>query len=543
MKVALYLRVSTARQAEKDLSIPDQRNQLERWCKEREWKVAAVYVEPGASATDDKRPQFQRMMEDATRPDRPFDAVLVHSFSRFFRDSFKFEMHRRTLEKNNIALVSLTQTVSEDPSGQMFRQLCAMFDEYQSKENAKHVLRAMKENARLGFWNGAPPPYGYCAVVAETRADAVKKRLKINPVEADVVREIFSLYGSGLGIRAIADRLNRKGLTYRHKNRKFTSGLVHQILTREAYAGTHYFNRTDSRRNRGKDKSEWVPFETPVIIEPEIFHETRNKLESRRPTRIAPRLVDGPTLLTGITKCATCGGGMTIRTGKGGRYRYYTCNNRMNEGATSCKGRSIPMPVLDQLVLDNLEERVLAPDRLEILFRASIARLREKAADGAAKAEESRKKLKTVELRLERLYSALADCTVNDTAMFRRSLAQLENEREDLIRHVASLESPREIPRRLLTKDNIARFAEAARSRLRGDDPTLRKGYVRKLVERIEVDDDEIRIIGLNASLAETTLGPGQDVSPGVPSFVPSWWAWQDSNLRQHRYERRVLTS
>jgi site-specific DNA recombinase len=50
---------------------------------------------------------------------------------------------------------------------------------------------------------------------------------------------------------------------------------------------------------------------------------------------------------------------MTIRTGKSGRYRYYTCNNRGNEGATSCKGRSIPMPVLDQLVLDNLEERIL----------------------------------------------------------------------------------------------------------------------------------------------------------------------------------------
>jgi hypothetical protein len=44
--------------------------------------------------------------------------------------------------------------------------------------------------------------------------------------------------------------------------------------------------------------------------------------------------------------------GMTIRTGKGGRYRYYTCNNRVNEGATSCKGRSIPMPVLDGIVLE-----------------------------------------------------------------------------------------------------------------------------------------------------------------------------------------------
>ena len=86
MKVALYLQVSTARQAEKDLSIPDQRNQLERWCKDRGWTVVAEYVEPGASATDDRRPQFQRMMEDATRPNRPFDAVLVHSFSRFFRN-------------------------------------------------------------------------------------------------------------------------------------------------------------------------------------------------------------------------------------------------------------------------------------------------------------------------------------------------------------------------------------------------------------------------------------------------------------------------
>ena len=45
MKVALYLRVSTARQAEKDLSIPDQRNQLERWSKDRGWNVVAEYVE------------------------------------------------------------------------------------------------------------------------------------------------------------------------------------------------------------------------------------------------------------------------------------------------------------------------------------------------------------------------------------------------------------------------------------------------------------------------------------------------------------------
>ncbi|HZL56944.1 MAG TPA: recombinase family protein, partial [Bryobacteraceae bacterium] len=103
-------------------------------------------------------------------------------------------------------------------------------------------------------------------------ADAVKKKLEINPVEAEIVQEVFALCRSGKGIRGIADHLNRKGLTYRRKDRKWTSGLVHQLLTREAYAGTHYFNRTDVRLNRNKDKSEWVPFPTPVIIDHEAFH-------------------------------------------------------------------------------------------------------------------------------------------------------------------------------------------------------------------------------------------------------------------------------
>ena len=48
MRAALYLRVSTKRQAEKDLSIPDQRKQLEAFCKQRGWTVAAEFVEPGA---------------------------------------------------------------------------------------------------------------------------------------------------------------------------------------------------------------------------------------------------------------------------------------------------------------------------------------------------------------------------------------------------------------------------------------------------------------------------------------------------------------
>jgi DNA invertase Pin-like site-specific DNA recombinase len=60
----------------------------------------------------------------------------------------------------------------------MMRKVIALFDEYQSKENAKHVIRSMKENARQGFWNGATPPLGYRLIEAEKRGAKIKKSSK-----------------------------------------------------------------------------------------------------------------------------------------------------------------------------------------------------------------------------------------------------------------------------------------------------------------------------------------------------------------------------
>lgn len=69
------------------------------------------------------------------------------------------------------------------------RQIMALFDEYHSKENAKHVLRAMKENAQQGVWNGALPLIGYRTVKAERRGAKVKKKAGDRPsVPAAVVR-------------------------------------------------------------------------------------------------------------------------------------------------------------------------------------------------------------------------------------------------------------------------------------------------------------------------------------------------------------------
>jgi DNA invertase Pin-like site-specific DNA recombinase len=55
-RVASYARVSTARQAEGDLSIPDQNRQIAEYCRRRNWTIFAEYVD-AATATDDNRPE------------------------------------------------------------------------------------------------------------------------------------------------------------------------------------------------------------------------------------------------------------------------------------------------------------------------------------------------------------------------------------------------------------------------------------------------------------------------------------------------------
>ena len=149
------------------------------------------------------------MIERACDDDRPYDIIVVHSFSRFFRDAFGLEMYVRRLEKQAVRLISTTQALGEDPAQVMMRQIIALFDEYQSRENSKHVLRAMKENARQGLCNGSPLPIGYKLEEVEKRGARIKKRLIVDVVEAETVKEIFRLYRFGnrqtgpIGIKAM----------------------------------------------------------------------------------------------------------------------------------------------------------------------------------------------------------------------------------------------------------------------------------------------------------------------------------------------------
>jgi len=63
VQVALYVRVSTNKQAEFGMSLDAQAAELERYCAERNWDVAETFVDGGFSGKDTDRPAFKRMVK------------------------------------------------------------------------------------------------------------------------------------------------------------------------------------------------------------------------------------------------------------------------------------------------------------------------------------------------------------------------------------------------------------------------------------------------------------------------------------------------
>ena len=207
-------------------------------------------------------------------------------------------------------------------------------------------------------------------------------------------------------------------------------GQAHRILTRTTYVGEH----------------EFVTVAVPPLIDQATFDAVQAHLRARNPKVTAARVVSGPTLPTGICFCAKCGGAMTLRTGKGGRYRYYTCSIKARQGETGCKGRSIPMEKLDSLVAEHIADRLLQPERLEEVLASVLDRRQKRAARRHEHIAELNKRAAETDLRLKRLYDATEACVAafDDPALKERvaSLKAIRDQAQaDAERAAALLES------------------------------------------------------------------------------------------------------
>ncbi len=164
--------------------------------------------------------------------------------------------------------------------------------------------------------------FGYKIVEAERRGQKIKKKLDVDPVEAETVRLIFKLYlhgdgtASPLDVKETTKWLNSHGYRTR-RGATFGVGPVHKILTNSCYAtGQRPYGVRSSRDGRKYDPSTVIQIPAPALIEQADFNRVKAKLAKSNPKTTPPRVVNGPSLLTGIAVCASCGCGMT-------RYRHH----------------------------------------------------------------------------------------------------------------------------------------------------------------------------------------------------------------------------
>lgn len=538
MQVALYARVSTTRQAENDLSIPDQLRQMREWAKANGHLVVQEFVEPGASATDDKRPVFQKMINDAMMKPPAFEIIIIHSLSRFFRDGIEFGVYERKLAKNKVKVISITQPTSDDAGGEMMRRIICMFDEHQSKEISKHVSRSMKENARQGYFNGSRAPYGYRAeatAISGSRGRQ-KKKLEIDNTEADVVRLMYRLYLNGiggreLGVKEIAKYLTEHGYLIRGK--PWSIQKVHWTLSSTLYMGDYYFNVMDSKAKKQRPPEEWVKTDIPAIVDAATFERVRLLRESRAPgSAIAiPKALSSPVLLAGIIKCAVCGHRMTLSTGKSGAYRYYKCSSRSGQGNHACTSKNLPMEKLDGIVLNQIANTVLQPERLQSLMTELRMKIQSGKNSRQEVISELERQLKNTEDRQNRLLDAIESGTVELDEITHRRSQQNKTAREALLIKMAETRStpmPAEIE--YLKPSQVDLFGKALRSKLLAKDSALAKGYIKLLVDEVRVEDGRATIKGSYAALANAMHQMKMGTNNLVPTLIPNWCRLSDSN-------------
>ncbi len=433
MRVAIYARVSSERQAEKDLSIPAQLKALRSYAIKREWDVVAEYMDEAESARSVNRPAFKQMITAAKGKVKPFDAILVWKLSRFARNREDSVIYKSLLKRRQISVMSINEQVDESPAGSLLEGIIEVIDEFYSANLSQDTVRGMKENALRGFRNGGTAPFGYRRHT-QTYGSVTKHRIVPNESEAPIVTRMFDMAFHGEGAKAIADTLNSEGLRTR-SGRLFGATGINHILRNEAYVGTLVWNKysrnTAGRQRRADGEVIRVPDCHSPLVDRHTFERVQALLTSRRPLMKHPMRVASQYLLSGMARCARCGSVAVGTNGKSGKYLYYSCNNRIMKGRTACDAPATNARKLESFVVDRVRENVLTKENLRQLVRLTNEELKVDRRRSERELESLEQESISVAQKLANLYAALESGKVEIDDLAPR-LKELREQQRDL---------------------------------------------------------------------------------------------------------------
>lgn len=460
MKVAIYVRVSTSQQVDRD-SLTTQQERLKNLVAARGLTLHKVYADLGVSAKNTNRPLLEELLKDAEHG--LFQYVYVTRLDRVSRSLKDLLKLIEFFEERNIKLVSLTENIDTDGAmGRFVLNLLGAVAQLEREIDAERVSTDMHHRAAKGKWNGGQLPFGYLtqekyiqrllesgasrAQAVEAAARDMPEAKKLYPVEeeAALVREIFEIYSRLKSLRKVVTELNRQGKVTRRG--AWTTTSVRRLLTNQTYAGFVIYGKrkVDPRTGKPKPvgKANWkvVPGEHEALISLETFEQTQELLKSRakKPTKAKHSY-----LLSGLLKCGYCGGmlyGYTIDR-KSIAYTYYRCGTQNRKGAAACRGLNVDGKVIEKIVVDSILELSENVDFLSDKERL-LRQMREAADSENQRTEAERKQLAKRERELRGRRDVLLDkleTGLIDDEVFKERFASVKAELDELMAVKAEL--------------------------------------------------------------------------------------------------------
>lgn len=366
MNVALYLRLSREDEAHESESesIKNQRDFLTAYVEEHAWSVACEYVDDGYSGTNFERPAFLRMLADIEAG--KIQLVLTKDLSRLGRDYIEtghfleryFPLHR----VRYIAVNDGIDTAAPDSQANALSPFTSVMNDFYARDISRKVRTALSVKRQRGQFIGSSAPYGY------QKDPADPHHLILDEETAPIVRQIFQLYLSGIGLLGIANHLTASQIPtpsqhkqLSHTQKRFqgvwNDSILRRILQNPSYVGTLTQNRSRTISYK-VNKRVRIPPEDWVLVEG-----THEAIIAREQFQAVQRLIQskcliragyGGHLLSGLVFCADCNAPMTFSSSHG--RVYLRCRTAKQHASLQlCSNHSIREDVVERQVCLSLQ--------------------------------------------------------------------------------------------------------------------------------------------------------------------------------------------
>lgn len=509
--IAGYARISVDEELDRDnVSIENQKAIISDFVKQKfPGSTLTFYEDRDRSGyTFEQREGYQKMRRGLMSHE--YDILIVKDFSRFSRRNSRGLVELEDLRDAGVRIISIGDNIDFPNDDDWLKiQFQFLINEMPVTDTSKKVKSVIKRRQADGKWICAAP-YGYL----------VNKRqeFEIVPTEADVVRQIFSLYNGGWGYKKIANYLTDQGIPtprMAERERKEAEGgeyrrevksawaivTVQGILDNDFYIGTLRQGKYTRKKINGKDvrrdEVEHIVLEHhhQAILDYRTFATTK-ALREKRATSSYRGVKINDNVYSGFLFCGDCGSPMFAMS-RPDLKDAYRCGEYHKRGLKGCTSHHIRVDKLDEVVKAYVRKvKENSADMLERL-NADLAREREDVAE----TEQSAANLEAVLADLQEELKATKRQRIRDIMKHPENEEMLEETYDelesDLMRRIEGLQN-----QIALTEDKrstIIRVNRAAKTAMEVFDdilqkPKLERNDLELIIERMNIFEDHIEI-------------------------------------------------